>query len=370
MRQQEASDSNSPVGQDPASGAGIHQMITMAAGIVRRRYRIILICFLLTLPLGPLYYFLAPQTYTASATMLMETQNSSLQEALSGVTPHDAAWVDSQLGVLRSQNVAAYVVKQLRLAEDPQFYQSEGPLGRLLSRIGWGAEPKTEAERVGAAIAALMGGLDIRRVGGSFMVAINFTARTPDYAVKVANAMVDGYVFDQLNAKYQTNRRAGDWLQERLQALREQAATAERAVIDFKTKNKIVKAGGALMNEKQLSETSGAYASARARATDLETRLERVAAVRQAYQQDQPASGVDENVSEAMSNGIISRLRGQYLDLMNREADWSVRYGKNHIAVVNIRNQIRDIRRSMRDELGRIEETLKSDLPDCQEAAR
>ena len=225
-------------------------MITMAAGIVRRRYRIILICFLLTLPLGPLYYFLAPQTYTASATMLMETQNSSLQETLSGITQRDAAWVDSQLGVLRSQNVAAYVVKQLRLAEDPQFYQSEGPLGRLLLRIGLGAEPKTEAERVGAAIAALMGGLDIRRVGGSFMVAINFTARTPEYAVKVANAIVDGYMFDQLNAKYQTNRRAGDWLQERLQALREQAATAERAVIDFKTKNKIVKAGGALMNEK------------------------------------------------------------------------------------------------------------------------
>ena len=48
--------------------------------------------------------------------------------------------------------------------------------------------------------------------------------------------------------------------------------------------------------------------------------------------------------------------------LINREADWSVRYGKNHIAVVNIRNQIRDIRRSMRDELGRIKETLKSDL--------
>ena len=110
----------------------------MATGIVRRRYRIILICFLLTLPIGPLYYFLAPQTYTASATMLMETQNSSLQETLSGVTPHDAAWVDSQLGVLRSQNVAAYVVKQLRLAEDPQFYQSEGPLGSAVvaSRLG------------------------------------------------------------------------------------------------------------------------------------------------------------------------------------------------------------------------------------------
>ena len=122
------------------------------------------------------------------------------------------------------------------------------------------------------------------------MMQIDFRSQNPAQAVKVANAMIDGYIFDQLNAKYQANRRAGDWLQERLQALREQAATAERAVIEFKAKNNIVKAGGSLMNDKQLSEISGQLGSARARTADLQTRLERIAAVRQAYQQDQPAA--------------------------------------------------------------------------------
>jgi succinoglycan biosynthesis transport protein ExoP len=46
---------------------------------------------------------------------------------------------------------------------------------------------------------------------------------------------------------------------------------------------------------------------------------------------------------------------------VNREANWSVRYGKNHVAVLNLRNQIRDIRKSIRDELGRIEETHRSE---------
>ena len=62
-----------------------------------------------------------------------------------------------------------------------------------------------------------------------------------------------------------------------------------------------------------------------------------------------------------MNNSVITRLRNQYLDLVNREADWSKRYGKNHTAVVNLRTQIRNIRRSVADELGRIEETLKSE---------
>ena len=73
---------------------------------------------------------------------------------------------------------------------------------------------------------------------------IDFRSQNQEQAIKIANAMIDGYIFDQLNAKYQANRRAGDWLQERLQALREQAAAAERAVIEFKAKNNIVAAGG------------------------------------------------------------------------------------------------------------------------------
>jgi succinoglycan biosynthesis transport protein ExoP len=164
-----------------------------------------------------------------------------------------------------------------------------------------------------------------------------------------------------MNAKYQATRRGGDWLQERLQNLRDQAAAAERAVIQFKAKNNLVASGGTLISEKQLGEISGQLGAARGRAADLQARLERIEAVRKAYQTDRPSSAVDESVSEAMSSGIISGLRTKYLDLVNREADWSIRYGANHVAVVNLRNQIRDIRRSISDELSRIEETTKSE---------
>src|SRR5262249_15763214 len=195
----------------------------------------------------------------------------------------------------------------------------------------------------------------------SYMLRIDFRAGNPEIAAKVANAMIDGYIFEQLNAKYQANRRAGDWLQERLQALREQASVAERAVIDFKSKNNIVSAGGTLMSDKQLSDMSAQLAGARSHTADVEDRLERIRAVREAYQQEQTTSAADENVAEAMGNPIITGLRTKYLELVNREADWSVKYGKNHIAVSNLRNQIRDLRKSIRDELGRIEETSRSE---------
>src|SRR5262249_22817935 len=68
-----------------------------------------------------------------------------------------------------------------------------------------------------------------------------------------------------------------------------------------------------------------------------------------------------ETVTEAMSSSIITQLRTRYLDLQNRASDFSLRYGENHRSVVNLRRQIRDIRKSIQDELGRIEETYKSE---------
>ena len=356
---------DSASGPEFAPSPTLGERMDFVTRFLRRRYLIILICLLLSLAVGALYLFSTPAGYTASATMMIETGKNPLKESLLGNAIPDAGWIESQVGVLKSQPVAVYVAKQLRLADDPQFLRPPmGPVDKLLDRLGWGpSEPTSEADRFAAAVGAVMGGLDVRRIGQSYILLISYRSQSPELALKVANAMVDAYIFDQLNAKYQANRRAGDWLQERLQALREQAATAERAVIEYKTKNNIVSTGaGTLMNEKQLSEISGQLAAARARTSDVQTRLDRVQVVRQALQQERPAAPVDETISEAMTNPIITHLQERYLDLKNREADWSARYGKNHTAVVNVRNQIRDIRTSMREELGRIEETYKSEL--------
>jgi polysaccharide biosynthesis transport protein len=352
------------IGPELPEAPTLGAQIDIVTGFLRRRYLLILTGLLLSVPLGALYLYITPASYTASAVMMIEPRKGPL-ESLVGSTMPDGAWIDSQSIALKSLNVASYVVKQLRLADDPEFVRSGVEwFDKLLARLGWGEEPepKTEAERVGAAINAFNKGLDIRRIGQSYMMRIDFRSQNNEQATRIANTVIDAYIFDQLDGKYQAYRRAGDWLQERLQALREQAEAAERAVIEFKSKNNIVAAGGALMNEKELSEISAGSVSARVNASELQNRLERIRAVRKAYQQDKPTSAEqDETVSEAMSSGIITGLRTKYLDLMNREADWSARYGKNHNAVVNLRNQIEDIRRSIYHELGRIEETVKSE---------
>src|SRR5262249_30719452 len=216
-------------------------------------------------------------------------------------------WFETQLQNLKSLNVLSYVVKQLHLADDPEFLHSEsGLLSKLRTRFGVpDSELKTETDRTNRAIGILNAGIGAQRVGQSYMVRIDFRGQNPDVAAKVANEMVNAYIFDQMNAKYQSSRRAGDWLQERLQNLRDQAAAAERAVVQFKAKNNIISAGGTLMDDKQLTDVSGQLGSARAHAAELQTRLERMKAVRQAYQTDRPGPAPDESMTEAMNNPII-----------------------------------------------------------------
>ena len=343
--------------------ASISEYLNFAIGFLRRRYLIIAICLLLSIAGGALFLYAAKPMYAASATMMIEThKDSGLLPGLSEAST-DAPWIESQIEILRSQDVAAYVVKQLKLADDPEFPQSGADLwDGILARLGWGPRPPaSEAERVAVATGVVMQQVSVRRIGPTYLIQISFRSHNREQAVKIANAMIDGYIFDQLNAKYQANRRASDWLQERLQALREQAATAERAVIEFKTKNNIVSSGGgSLMNEKQLTEATGQLAQTRDRISDLRARINRIDAIRQAYQKDQP-TGADETISDELGNSIIGGLRSKYLDYVNREAEWSLKYGANHIAVVNLRNQIRDIRKSIYDELGRIQESYRSD---------
>ena len=58
--------------------------------------------------------------------------------------------------------------------------------------------------------------------------------------------------------------------------LRGQASAAERAVVEYKTKNNIVDTGGRLINEQQLAELNTDLIKARAAKAEAQARVDRV----------------------------------------------------------------------------------------------
>jgi hypothetical protein len=79
--------------------------------------------------------------------------------------------------------------------------------------------------------------------------------------------------------------------------------------------------------------------------------------IREAMKQDVP----DASITDELNNHIIVKLRGEYLSLAGRMVIYTQKYGSEHLAVIALRTQMRELRQSIKDEMSRIEQNYKSD---------
>ncbi len=349
--------------------ASMEQTLSAAIELIGRQYPLMIFVMCLCIGLAGAYLLTAPKQYTGTAVLLIDSrkaQGLQTQAPTGGDSPIDSAMVDSQVEVLKSETIATSVIKQLHLLDSPEFTGKEGGLLSSVSDLFSWMFPESrpsEADLMRTAIGKLASNLSIKRVGLSYVIEISYQSRSPDQAARVANAVAEGYIVDSLESKYQASRRAAVWLQDRLKELRTQASTAERAVADFKAKNNIVDAGGRLLTEQQLAEINSSLTQARSQRAEAQAKLERITAILNADDNDSNVILNDlATVTDTMNNPVITKLRQTYLDYAARQADWSNRYGPTHLAVVNLRNQMREIRHSITDELRRTAEVYKSDL--------
>ena len=315
------------------------------------------------------YIVLPPSHYTASATMLIDSNTSRGIDPLAALNlAGDAPLVDTQVEILKSENIARAVITRLKMLENERYLAPIG-FGSVLGGIKnlfKSEEPRSEEEKLRGAVGVFSKRLEVRRLGRTYAFEIEFTSVDPELAAQVANAVVETYVIDQLDAKFSASQRASLWLQERLRELGKQANDAERAVVEFKNKNNIVESGkGLLMNEQQLSEVNSQLVTARASTAEARAKLDRINAI---LASPDPAEA-DAAVTEALANDVIVKLRNQYADLAKREADWVVRLGPSHLSVINVRNDMREIKKQIREELKRIGPKLQERLRDCKIAS-
>ena len=344
-------------------GFSVSEIVELLTGFIRRQFPIFVFFIACGLALGMVYLLTTPASYTSHAMLLIDSSKLRIlqqQQTPIGDVPIDTAQVETQLEILKSENIGLAVVKELKLTEDPEFVgPNAGLLGQISGFLG-GTPQRSEEAQTRAALGRFLGKRTVARVARTYVIDIGFTSLNPARAAAIANAIADAYIVDQLEAKYQATRRASVWLQDRIRELRQQASDADRAVLDYKEKNNIISLGGSasggqrLLGEQQLEELNTQLGSARAAAQESKARLERITEV---MRKDVP----DATVTDSLKNDVINKLRNQYLEFSAKESIWSARYGSGHLAAVNLRTQMAELRRSIQDELGRIAEGYKSD---------
>ncbi len=341
-------------------GAPAFQILDLLA-IVRRRKTLIIACTLASLGLGIAYLVTTPKMYTAQATLLIDRNRLQAfrQEGAPPDIAVDPATVESQIETLKSESVTTAVVTALNLTNDPELVgPSTSPVAVAIGFVRSFLEkqqPDTPEILLRKAVNGVGERMEAKRVGLSLAIAVSFTSLSPEKSARVANEIAHAYLREQVSAKVETIKQATQWLSESISDLEKRVNEADRAVLDFRSRNGIVDIGGKLPGEQQLVEAQTELNAARAAVQAAKARVD--------GSEDLLAKGAtDSAVSDLLRSETVIKLRNLQSEQQARIAGLIARVGAKHELVLRERANMAQTESSIEDEYRRIIQSYQRDL--------
>ncbi len=356
--------------------------------LLNRRKALIIGCGLIATALMALVIAQATPLYKASSRLMLDTRTFkvvSTEAALSGVDTLNMGAIQSELEVIQSEFLIGRVVDKLGLANNPEFNGTKPPgfidnalqplrdlwstgVSTLLApppkpqqatpaaapvRTGRPAEDTDPRRR--AAIGAVAGRLSVTLLGRTFVILI--TVESPDgtMSARIANALAEAYLADQIETKNEANRRATEWLEQRLAELRRNLQVAEEAVAAYRRDKGLAGSPEGAVSTQTLSDLNARYTAAKGRRIEREGRL--IALSKASLNPGELA-----NIPEVSGNATLSALRIQDVDLTRKSAELSSQLGENHPKIQQVRNELASIRARFITETQRITLAVRAEL--------
>lgn len=306
------------------------------------------------------YCVLTPPLYTATAQLLIDPRDR--QVLTNDINPTMVApdggitQVESQARVLESAGVLTRAAAATGLDADPEF-TGKGEIGTLISdlrdRIGWPEPADSVTDREDRLLRNMRKRLAVKRADKVFVIDIVFTAKSAEKAARTANAIAAAYLADQSDARTEASKRASGSLTERLAEQRERVRAAEDRAEAYRAKNDLVRSNGRLVTEQQLGEINVSLSAAQAKTAELKARLDQIEQARR--------TGAPEAINEAIQSNTVGKLRAQYAELVERQADLRTQLGARHPSIVAVSAQLQDVRALINTELARIAQSARAD---------
>ena len=314
--------------------------------------------------------------YTASAKVMLDTRRNQvidIESVLSGLSS-DAATVLSEMEILNSRSLMERLVRQLGLIDDPEFNGALRPPGFLSATLhprnwlpaAWAAvvfpnagqelSPSEKQARTRAQVVdAVIERFSISPVRRSYVITLAFTSEDPRMAALATNSLADLYIVDQLEAKFEATRRATSWLSERLGDLRAKVGDSERAAETYRARQGLTRGKGVSLNVQQLSEINTQLILSRSAKAEAEARLQQVETLLK-------SAGGAESAIEVLSSPLITQLRGQETEVLRKASEMASRYGERHPKMINIRAEVRDLKKKIEFEVSKIAKGLANEV--------
>ncbi len=268
----------------------------------------------------------------------------------------DAEAVTSHVQLVQSRDLAREIIRKNRLAELPEFdpvLRGASPIKSLLALIGIGRDPfsLTPEERV---LEAYYERFTAYAVDKSRVIVIEFQSRDPDLAVRVANSIAEGYLVLQQDARQDQAKDAVKFYTGRIDELRKEVSQAESRVEDFRSKSSLfVGTNNTTLSNQQMGELNTQLNNARALKSDAETKAR---LINEMLQSGQPIEA-----SEVLNSELVRRLSEQRVTLRAQLAEQSSTLLGGHPRIKELKAQLADLDRQLREEAGKVSRSLDND---------
>lgn len=308
--------------------------------ILSRRRWTILTAALVFASLAAIYSYKVKPVYRARAEVEVDAETAGVQSVnnLYEPVPTDPVFLQTQVNVLDSTNLAWQTIQQLKLDRQPAF----NPLASSPSGRGRESLAAQETRLIGR----FERSLDVEFVTGSRMIKVSFESTDPRLAAQVANALVSNYTEYNFLTHYDATRQASGWMSEQLNELKAKVERSQQALVNYQRKNSIVDVSGKENIEDQ-------------RLADLSRDLTMAQnSLAQQESLEQLVKANPEKVGMLAQDNLLQNMEEKYADLKTAYVDALGRYGPKFPKVVRLRDQISEIYSLVQQERSRTRERI------------
>jgi polysaccharide biosynthesis transport protein len=248
--------------------------------------------------------------------------------------------LETQLSILRSDELALKVIDGLHLDSNPRFMGSEAlSEAHGLNGGNLGRDP----ERLATILGIFRRGLSVQVVPRTRVIEISYMQHDPQLATEIANTLVKTFIEENFRTKYESTSQTADWLSKELSDLQLKVQTSEEKLVRYQKEHGIVG-----IDEKQNIVTAKLDALNK-ELTDAQTdRIQKEANYRLAQAGDPSA------FTKLDSESLLGKLRVQESDLQDQYAQATTQFGSGYPRLAALKNQLKQIQVSIEAEQKRL----------------
>lgn len=297
--------------------------------IIKARWGVALLVFVLTVGTAVAVSLLLPKQYTASASVVVDFKPDPITAMMYAGTA-SPGYMATQVDVIQSDRVALRVVRNLKLADNPQVRQQ------------WLDETDGKGSIENWLVQVFQKQLDVKPSRESNVITVAYKASDPQFAAALANAFVQAYLQTTVELRVDPAKQYSTFFDKRAQDARDALEKAQMKVSEFQRKNGIIASDERLdVENARLNDLSSQAVAIQALASEASSR------------QSQVRGSADE-MQEVLSNPLISGLKA---DLSRAEASLqqlSARLGDNNPQVIEAKANIAGLRSKVDAEIRRV----------------